>query len=287
MELNQTSRPNRLGIKEAFTRILAIGKDELGLTEWTLTNYSSVIRQLTEFTKEKTYIDEITTDELREFLKRWEHPASKRQMIARLKAIFNILEANEMIEKNPLKPIRIKKGLVKKRLIADDEWLTFDEANKLEMACGNIEEKATIKFGLKTGVRRESLIKNQRKTTQIDLEQKKARVFEKREKERYVYFNGEAKEAFQQLFDQGKTFPCFTADELYARLAQITRKVGITKKVTPITLRHTFACHSRLKGIKLEDLRDLMGHENIQTTLIYANVGETEQQKAYEKIWGQ
>ena len=82
--LNQTSRPNRLRIKEAFARILAIGKDELGLTEWTLTNYSSVIRQLTEFTKEKTYIDEITTDELREFLKRWEHPASKRQMIARL-----------------------------------------------------------------------------------------------------------------------------------------------------------------------------------------------------------
>ena len=285
--LNQTSRLNRLRIKEAFARILRIGKDELGLTEWTLTNYSSVIRQLTEFTKEKTYIDEITTDELREFLKRWENAASKRQMMARLKTIFNVLEANEMIEKNPMKPIRTKKGLITKRIIADDEWLTFDEANKLEMACGNIEERATIKFGLKTGVRRESLVKNQRKTTQIDLEQKKARVFEKREKERYVYFNGEIKEAFQQLFDHGKTFPCFTADELYARLAQITRKAGITKKVTPITLRHTFACHSRLKGIKLEDLRDLMGHENIQTTLIYANVGATEQQKAYERVWGQ
>lgn len=280
---------NKIEIEEAFKRVLAIGKDELGFTDTTLKNYSEVTRWLAQFIRdngrEARYIDEITTGDIRKFAERWTNLTSRRQIIARLKGTFRLLEENEMIDKNPLRSIRVR-GIIKKRLIADDEWLTFDEADRLERACRDIEERATVKFALRTGPRRESLVKSQRKPIQIDLENKRARIFEKREKERYVYFNGETKEILQQLFDAGKTFPCFYISELYARLAQLARKADIKKKVTPITLRHTFACHCRLKGIKIEDLRDLMGHESIQTTLIYANVGGTEQQKAYERIWG-
>lgn len=277
----------RVKFEAAYEKFMKLALDELGFTEWTRRNYGTIFKRLIEFAREKgmIYLGQLTKDDIRSFGEKWENLASRRQMITRIRAIFNILESEGLIEQNPTKAIRIR-GDIKKRLLGDDEWLTFDEANRLILACKTIEERATVLFALRTGVRRESLVTDQRQAIQIDLENKKARVFEKREKERIVYFDGETFEVLKKLFSSNKRFPCFSSDQLGARLAQLARTAGIQKKVTPITLRHTFACHCRLKGIKIEDLRDLMGHENIQTTLIYANVGATEQQRAYEKIWG-
>ncbi len=278
----------RVELEEAYTQFVKLAISELGFTEWTRRNYGTIFRRLIQYAKEKgmIYLEQLTKEDIRQFGERWENLASRRQMITRIKAILEILVSEGFIEKNPAATIRTR-GNIQKRLIGADEWLTFDEANRLIAACRNIEERATILFALRTGVRKESLIKNQRRPIEVYMENKRAKVFEKQQKERIVYFNGEVHDTLKQLFIQGKTFPCFTDDELYARLAQLRRIAGIQKKVTPLALRHSFACHCRLKEMKLEDLRDLMGHESIQTTLIYANVGATEQQKAYEKVWGE
>jgi integrase/recombinase XerD len=52
------------------------------------------------------------------------------------------------------------------------------------------------------------------------------------------------------------------------------REVGIREKVTPHTLRHTFAAHLVDQKADLEYVQELLGHANISTTQVYAQVGK-------------
>ena len=49
-------------------------------------------------------------------------------------------------------------------------------------------------------------------------------------------------------------------------------KAGIRKKVTPHSLRHSFATHLLERGIGLQHIRDLLGHARIETTMVYTKV---------------
>ena len=47
---------------------------------------------------------------------------------------------------------------------------------------------------------------------------------------------------------------------------------GIAKRVTPHTLRHCFATHLLNAGANIRDVQELMGHANVETTMIYTHV---------------
>jgi integrase/recombinase XerD len=67
-----------------------------------------------------------------------------------------------------------------------------------------------------------------------------------------------------------------TRQGLWLIVKHYVREAGITENVTPHTLRHTFAAHLVDKKADLEYVQELLGHANISTTQVYAQLGSDE-----------
>ena len=64
----------------------------------------------------------------------------------------------------------------------------------------------------------------------------------------------------------------FSAAQLSSVLANAAQKAGLTRKVTALTLRHTFATHLYEAGVDIQDIQEMMGHSNTEETTIYIHV---------------
>ncbi len=131
----------------------------------------------------------------------------------------------------------------------------------------------------------------------IDFTRREARVIGKGNKERVVFFNEEAISWIRQYLDRRTDkhealFITTGEDPRRLRNQDLTRYfkrqrliAGINKKVTPHLLRHCFASHLVFNACPFSEIKTLMGHERLDTTIRYY-VGLTDKEKAkqaYEK----
>jgi len=156
--------------------------------------------------------------------------------------------------------------------------LNKNEILKLFEVTNNIKHKVVLTLLYYTGLRLNEVISL--RWQDIDFERGLIHVKQaKGEKERIVFLHKKLKEL---LIDYGiKASGLVLISERGGKYSERTiqqivkkasKKAGIKKKVTPHTLRHSFATHLLEAGCDIRYIQQLLGHKNLQTTQIYTHV---------------
>lgn len=264
-----------------------------GCSEKTLTYYKATIEaSINEIGKQ---IRHITTEDLRSYLTEYHRKRhSSRVTIDNIRRIlssfFSWLEDEDYILKSPVRRIhRVKTSTVIKETYTDEALETMRDN------CTELRDLAMIDLLASTGMRvGEMVLLNQ---DDIDFNERECIVFGKGDKERLVYFDARTKihlqnylasrtDTEQALFVSLKApYKRLQIGGVESRLREMGKRLDIPK-VHPHKFRRTLATVAIDKGMPIEQLQQLLGHQRIDTTLKYAMVKQSNVKLAHRKYIG-
>lgn len=275
---------------EKWFKMFFISKKLQGLSDRSLTVYkvelSRVFRQINK------PLDKITTDDIRYYLACYQITGKATQVTIDntrrfINTFFQWLEDEEHILKNPCKKIKkIKQKKVVKKAF------NFEEIEKLKLSCQTKRQIALVEFLLSTGVRADELVNS--KLSDLNIETGQLKVLGKGSKERIVYLNASAKiRLIDYLSDRkGKSDYIFSAeqspydrissDQLRVIIRTIGKRAGV-EDTHPHRFRRTCATIAKHRGMPIEEIQKMLGHENLGTTQIYVQVDTEDIRKSHEK----
>lgn len=281
---------------EYLLKNFIIAKDVKGCTKRTLEFYTINIKKILEIIG-KT-VDDITAEDIRYYIaiRLRRDKVSKTTAgneIRSLSSFFGWLYAEEIIRQNPMTKVdRIKKEKTKK------EALTEIEIEKLRAAAAGMKEKFMIELLLSTSCRVSEVA--QILIEEIDGE--RILVHGKGEKDRYVYLNAKAQLMLERYMSERKDkspylFPrCRDGwrnpkniEEGHidmATIEQMTRKIAKragVERANPHKFRRTCATMALRRGMPIEQVSKMLGHEQVSTTQIYLDLTEDELALAHKK----
>lgn len=262
-----------------------------GCSERTLSYYKTTVEKLLDGITDP--IRKVTTDDIREYLANYQglNDCSKTTIdnIRRnISSFFTWLEEEDYIIKSPMRRIhKIKTTKTVKEVISDEE------IEKMRDKCKNLRDLAIIDLLYSTGIRIGELVRLN--IDDIDFEERECIVFGKGDKERRVYFDAKTKihltDYINSRFDTNPAL-FVTLDAPYnrlqisgveIRLRRLGRELGINK-VHPHKFRRTMATRAIDKGMPIEQVQKLLGHSQIDTTMHYAIVNQTNVKVAHRKF---
>ena len=237
----------------------------------------------------------VTTEDLREYLANYqEEKKSSKVTIDNIRRIlssfFTWLEDEDYILKSPVRRIhKVKAATVVKETYSDEELEVMKDA------CDNPRDLALIDMLASTGMRVGELVLLNRED--INFEERECIVFGKGSKERIVYFDAGTKIHLQEYLD-GRTddnealfvslrapYDRLQIGGIEVRLRNLGEKLELSK-VHPHKFRRTLATTAIDKGMPIELLQRLLGHQRIDTTLQYAMVKQSNVKLAHRKYIG-
>ena len=199
-----------------------------------------------------------------------------------------LIYMEEKIKKNPMLKIRSLK-LDKKNA---RQALSVEDLERLRDACDGYREKALVEFLVSTGCRLSEV--TQLRADSLNFSDRSVLVTGKGDKDRVVYFSVRARLMLQEYIKERKggdgLFVSTKAPYLplkqraIQRIIQaISERAGLSIRVHPHLLRHTFATHALNAGMDVTAIQRLLGHEDISTTQIYAAMNEDVIKHQYNK----
>lgn len=264
-----------------------------GCSEKTLRYYKATIEiTLNSIGKDIRHIE---TEDLRQYLT--EHQQKKQSSrvtidnIRRiLSSFFSWLEDEDYILKSPVRRIhRVKTSTVIKETYTDEALETMRDN------CTELRDLAMIDLLASTGMRVGEMVLLNR--DDINFAERECVVFGKGDKERLVYFDARTKihlqnyiasrtDAEPALFVSLRSpYKRLQIGGVEARLREMGKQLGIPK-VHPHKFRRTLATMAIDKGMPIEQLQQLLGHQRIDTTLKYAMVKQSNVKLAHRKYIG-
>lgn len=272
------------GLLKRYCACLAIG----GKSKKTIDQYRRTATHLFRTVK-KNYAD-MTVYDLRLFLAlEKERGVSNRTLEntrANLSAFFQWLLLEEVIQKNPCSSIAPIKYVDKIRLPFSNV-----EIDRLRFACKNEKERALIEVLLSSGVRVSELVNIM--LQDVDFNRMSIHVTNgKGGKQRTVYINSLALSHLQKyLFARGDMGNYLFYNKKHEQLNpggvryilnEIAKRANV-ENVHPHRFRRTFATRLADRGMDIQEIRKLLGHSNINTTLEYVYTSDESVHTSYQK----
>lgn len=257
--------------EQDFLKLFISAKRVEGCSDKTLRYYESTIRNMLDELNKSAR--SISTEALRQYLDQYQQKGNVSKV-----TLDNVRRIH-----------KVKAGKTVKETYSDESLELMRDQ------CDNARDLALIDLLSSTGIRVGELVKLNR--ADIDFEHRECVVFGKGEKERRVYFDARTKIHLQKYLDERtddnealfvtlqKPHDRLLISGVEIRLRKIGRELNL-HKVHPHKFRRTLATVAIDKGMPIEQVQSLLGHQSIDTTLQYAMVNQANVKNSYRKFIG-
>lgn len=225
--------------------------------------------------------------------------ASLLRKLATLRSFFRYLVAEDVLAANPFKYLELpKKDKTLPRFLSETEMSRFLEPLETSVQGLALRDRALIELLYSSGIRiQEAMNLN---AEDMDLWNGTLRVLGKGNKERVVPLGDSAARCVKQYLSErqarqgtarepkGPLFLNARGTKLGARGARLilnrwVKKASLARRVSPHTLRHTFATHLLNRGCDLRTVQEMLGHKSLASTQIYTHTSVEHLKKVYDR----
>ncbi len=289
----------------ATNEFLMYLKLEKGLSDNTVISYENDIKKLSKHCLELELKNpiKITKEDISEFIfqiaKTDYNPKSQARLISGIRGFYNFLLLEDYISKNPADLVEAPK--TQRNL---PEILSEGEINDL---IGQIDRstkegernRIIIETLYGCGLRVSELISL--KISDLFLEESVIKVLGKGDKQRFVPIANETNDIIKFYLNEIRgLFPFIKGEEdtlfvnrrgrqltrvmIFTIIKNLVKELGINKKISPHTFRHSYATHLLDGGADLLDIQLLLGHASIATTEIYLHTNQSKLKKVIDEF---
>ena len=276
---------------EAFISYLHNIKKTSSNTEMSYRRDLTKLRIYLEITAGSPAGDEVTEEHFKKYMAYMERKKFKASTISRsiasIKAFYHYLLKEGLVRKDIsdcLKAPRVERKT--------PDILSVEEMEKLlnQPSGGSdkeIRDSAMLKLLYATGIRVSELISL--RVSDVNM-QMGFLICREGDRERMIPFDSQVQEALRRYLIRARNHMAsneakdilfvncsgtsMSRQGFWKLIKSYARKAGITKDITPHTLRHTFAAHQVENGTDLKSVQEMLGHSDISTTHMYLKLGK-------------
>ncbi len=275
----------------SFYQAYIVSKKIEGLSDGTLKIYNLILREFFESLEKP--IEKVTANDIRTFLfNRQRFRQVSNRTLDNNRLVINSFFAWAMNEgylsENPCSKVAPIKYEIKPR-----EPLSDIELEMVRNGCESLRDKAIIETLYSTGCRVSELLILTKQD--INFETKEVHLFGKGSKHRISYMNAKMEVALKRYLNSREDnddhvfvsliFPYkgLTKGGVEKIVREIGERSGIGRPLYPHLIRHTTATDALSRGMDIAEVQKILGHEKMDTTLIYAKVCQDDVKYAHRK----
>ncbi len=277
----------------------------------TAENYQRYLERFLEFTGDM-FVKDISLETIRKYrlwLNRYENfSGQKLSVITQNYHLIALRGFLVYLSRRDIQSLSADKIILPKTTRQQVTFLHFDEVGRMLEVIDTTEEqglrdRAIVELLFSSGLRVSELVNLNR--DHINLERREFMVRGKGQKDRPVFVSPSAAEHVKNYLEsrhdslvplflsysrnQGAAstsgdFRRLSARSIQRMISQYARLAGITKHVSPHTMRHSFATDLLMNGADLRSVQAMLGHSNISTTQIYTHVTDQHLKDVYEQF---
>lgn len=291
-----------MNMREELSQFLASLKHEKNASPHTISSYRRDLLQLAGFLEErKVKLKEVDNIDLRGFLAVLQEKKNKKSTIARklasIRTFFQFCIKMKWMEDNPAKVVATpKQEKHVPSFLSEDEMAEFLDIPDSNQPL-DLRDKSALELLYATGIRVSELVRIN--LEDVDFTERLIRIRGKGKKERIVPFGKKAEDSLgsyirarRQLCkgegDDAALFLNYRGERLTSRSVErivdkYIRVTAMQRKISPHSLRHSFASHLLSRGADLRVIQELLGHESLATTQKYTHLDLKQLLDVYKK----